>query len=126
MLASLVKKHRHKTADLQVELQFICEEEPHGKFNSLQGKNYLQKGLHSLLFLKNFVHLAAFILIILALGCSFCFYKLAVGILHASKFSLLQMFSLFIQELILHLEYSWTPIPSPGNHCELNYQAFYY
>lgn len=64
MLAALVEKHRHRTEDLQVELQFICEEEPQGKFNSLQGKNSLQKRLHSLLFLKNFFHPAAFILIL--------------------------------------------------------------
>lgn len=64
MLTSLAGKHRYTTADLQVELQFVCKEEPQGKFYSLQGKNSLQKGLHFLLFLNNFFPPAAFILIL--------------------------------------------------------------
>lgn len=70
MVVFFVEKHRHRTEDLQVELQFICKEEPQGKFNPLQGKNSLQKGLHSFLFLKNFSPPAVFILILFWLSAT--------------------------------------------------------
>lgn len=90
MIVSFMEKHRHRTDNLQVELQFMCKQEPRGKCNPPQGKKFSSENI-SFFFYFSRILFSCCLYFDSFFGCVLqsMLQKLAVGAMYISTFSLL-------------------------------------